>query len=98
MEASPLILAALQRAAREPNGLALVASRSAPGLFSASAAGKNAAQRSKSDGLFHVVRIERKGRTAQEICALSQRGLQQLLEHGILQALRDWHTGGALGD
>src|SRR6266496_338883 len=44
---SSLILAALQRAAAEPAGVALHGVRSAPGLFTGTAAGKQAAQRCK---------------------------------------------------
>lgn len=80
IQISSLILGALQRAAVEPAGLALVASRSAPGLFRASAAGKQAAQRCKDDGLLQVVRTEPKGKTPLEICALTDRGLKHLLD------------------
>jgi DNA-binding PadR family transcriptional regulator len=76
---SSLILAALQRAVAEPAGMALVGGRSAPGLFSASAAGKQAAQRCKDDGLLRVVRTEAKGKSPREICALTEQGLQHLL-------------------
>lgn len=91
IQVSSLILGALQRAAGEPDGLALVASRSAPGLFSASAAGKQAAQRCKDDGLLQVVRTEPKGKTPLEICALTERGLKHLLDQTsprpVLEAL-----------
>jgi len=91
IQVSSLILTALQRAAAEPDGLALVAGRSAPGLFSASAAGKLAAQRCKDDGLLQVVRTEPKGKTPLEICALTERGLKHLLDQisprPVLEAL-----------
>jgi hypothetical protein len=74
-----LILAALQRAAAEPAGMALLGGRSAPGLFNASAAGQQAAQRCKDDGLLRVIRTEAKGKSPREICALTEQGLQHLL-------------------
>ncbi|MCI0683624.1 MAG: hypothetical protein L0Y71_16080 [Gemmataceae bacterium] len=91
IQVSSLILSALQRAAAEPEGLALVATRSAPGLFNASAAGKQAAQRCKEDGLLQVLRTEAKGKSALEICALTDRGLKHLLDQTsprpVLEAL-----------
>lgn len=91
IQVSSLILSALQRAAAEPEGVALVGSRSAQGLFSATAAGKQAAQRCRDDGLLRVVRTEAKGKAPLEICALTEKGLQHLLEQTsprpILEAL-----------
>jgi hypothetical protein len=97
---APLILAALQRAAVEPDGLALWSSKSAPGLFAASAAGKQAAQRCKDAGLLRVVRTEAKGKTPREICALTEPGLHHLLEQtsprpvleALLQAIQRCET------
>jgi hypothetical protein len=91
LQLTPLIVAALQRAVAEPEGLALVGSKSAPGLFAASAAGKQAALRCKEDGLLRVVRTEAKGKTGQEICALTEQGLRHLLQQTsprpVLEAL-----------
>lgn len=47
-----VILAALRRAVREPQGLALVANRKMPGLFPATALGRQAAERACADGLL----------------------------------------------
>ena len=91
IQISSLVLNALQRAAVEPEGLALVGSRSAQGLFTATAAGKQAAQRCRDDGLLRVVRTEAKGKTPLEICALTEKGLSHLLEQTsprpVLEAL-----------
>ena len=56
-----LILDALARAAAEPYGLPLYATKADPGLFPASALAKTAADRAKADGLLRVVETEPKG-------------------------------------
>ena len=76
---APLILTALERAVAEPDGLALWSSKAVPGLFSASAAGRNAAQHCKESGLLRVVRAETKGKKPREIWALTEHGLAHLL-------------------
>jgi len=87
-----LIVEALQRAAAAPDGLPLVASKSAPGLFAGGAAAKQAALACKERGLLHVVRTQNKGRTALEVCALTEEGWRHLLEESsprpVLDALR----------
>ena len=75
-----LILEALGRAVAEPAGLPLVGNKTRPGLFLATAAAKQAAQHCKDQGLLRVVRTENKGKTTQEICALTEKGLAFLLE------------------
>jgi hypothetical protein len=72
-----LILDALTRAAAAPAGLPLVAKT---GLFAATAAGKQAAQATKSAGLVQVLRTETRGKSALEICVLTKKGLALLLE------------------
>lgn len=74
-----LILDALTRAAAEPGGLALWGSKRAAGLFTANAAGKQAAEHSKSEGLIRVLRTEAKGKSTLEICGLTEKGLKLLL-------------------
>lgn len=49
-----IILAGLRRAVREPGGLPLLASRKSPGLFPATAAGRQAAQRACAERLLDV--------------------------------------------
>jgi hypothetical protein len=71
-----LILDALTRAAAEPGGLPLLGKT---GLFAASAAAKQAAEHTKTEGLVRVVRTEAKGKTSHEICVLTEKGLELLL-------------------
>jgi hypothetical protein len=89
--ADALVFEGLTRAAASADGLPLFARRSAPGLFAASAAGKSAAQRCKEEGLLQVVHSERKGRTAHEFCALTDKGRAFLIDHAdprhVLEAL-----------
>jgi hypothetical protein len=75
-----LVLDALARAAAEPRGLPLLASKAAAGLFAANAAGKEAARHSKNEELIRVLREETKGKSTQEICVLTEKGLGLLLE------------------
>ena len=86
-----LILEALTRAAAEPSGLPLLAGKGGAGLFAAGASGKQAAARCKEAGYVHVLRQETRGKTAQEICTLSEKGLAHLLEQTnprpVLEAL-----------
>ena len=70
-----LIVEALGRAAADPAGAPLHGGKSAPGLFAATAAGKQAAQQCKDEGLLRVVRTETKGKTSTEVCAITEKGL-----------------------
>jgi hypothetical protein len=79
-KSTPLILEALSRAAAEPDGFSLFASRSAPGLFNGSPAAKQAAQRCKDNGLLRTVRTETRGKSVHELCALTEKGLAYLLD------------------
>lgn len=76
---TPLLLEALGRAAAEPDGLPLHGGKAAPCLFTATPAGKQAAQRCKDDGLLQTLRTEAKGKTATEFCAITEKGLAFLL-------------------
>ena len=80
-QSQSLLLDALARAAAEPRGLPLLATKSMAGLFAANAAGKEAARHSKNEGLVRVLRQETKGKSSQEICVLTEKGLELLLEH-----------------
>jgi hypothetical protein len=73
-----IITAALRRAAVEPAGLPLHGGRS-QGLFAGSASGKKAAQLCKSEGYLQIIRRESRGRSAREICAITEKGLAYLL-------------------
>jgi hypothetical protein len=74
-----LLLDALSRAAADPAGVPLHASKSGPGLFPATAAARHAAQRCKEENLVKVVRTEARGKAVQEVCALTDKGLAYLL-------------------
>jgi len=75
-----LLLEGLTHAAAEPGGVPLLASRGAAGLFAANAAGKRAAVRCRDDGLVQVLRTETRGKSSQEICAITEKGLALLLQ------------------
>jgi hypothetical protein len=100
--AQRLVLDALARAAMQPAGLPLFA-RAGAGLFTPTAAGKQAARHCRDDDLLRIVRHEVHGKTALEVCELTAKGLVYLLkwdeQHRALCAhLAAWHDGGALGD
>jgi hypothetical protein len=101
--AQRLVLDALTRAAAQPAGLPLFAGRAGAGLFAATPAGKQAARRCQEAGFLRVVRREPRGRTALEVCDLTDKGLAFLLEqdhcHRALRTiLTDWQEAGVLGD
>ena len=73
-----LILDALARAAADPGGLPLHATKAEPGLFPATAGARAAADRAKADGLIQVVQSEAKGRAVREVCVLTDKGMQFL--------------------
>ena len=78
-KSSRLLLDALCRAAAEPAGLALVASKSDPGLFPSTARARIVADRCKSEGYLQVVRSEARGKLSREICVLTDKGREYLL-------------------
>jgi hypothetical protein len=78
-KATQLLLDALSRAAAEPAGLPLFGSKASPGLFVATSAARFAAQRCTDEGLVRVLRKEARGKTQQDICAITDKGLQYLL-------------------
>lgn len=75
------LLAALTRAAAEPLGLPLHATKTEPGLFPPVAAAKPAALKGVSEGYFHVVRTDVKGKQARDLYAATDSGLKFLLDH-----------------
>jgi hypothetical protein len=75
---SELVAEALSRAAKVPGGVPLHGGRGT-GLFSNSAAAKNAAQLCKSEGYLQVLSTEPRGRGTREICAITQKCLAYLL-------------------
>src|SRR5690242_1907054 len=72
---SQLVLQALSRAAAEADAVPLFAGRSSPGLFPATPAGKQAAQRCRDEGLLR----EAGARGATPLCALTDKGRDFLL-------------------
>jgi hypothetical protein len=74
-KSTQLIIEALGRAAADPEGAPLHSAKTAAGLFAATAAGKQAAQQCKDQGLLRVVRTETKGKTTTEVCAITENGL-----------------------
>jgi hypothetical protein len=89
-KSAQLVLDALGRAVAEPAGAPLHSGRNSPGLFPASALGRQAAQRCKDEGLLRVVGSEPRGRSSEEVCALTDRGLDYLLaQAGALEVLED---------
>jgi hypothetical protein len=79
-KSTQLILDALTRAAAEPAGLALYAQKSEAGLFPSTTAAKVAADRAKADGLLQVVESEAWGRAMREVCILTEKGRQFLVQ------------------
>jgi len=79
-KSTPLILEALGRAAAVPAGVPLYGGKGTLGLFAKSATAKQLARRCMDAGLLRVVRTESRGKTVQEICALSEQGLAYLLD------------------
>ena len=75
-----IILAGLQQAAAQPRGLPLTASKGAPGLFLANAAGKKAGQHCLDQGWLRTVRTEPRGKTSVEFLGLTDAGLAYLLD------------------
>ena len=68
---------ALSKAAADPAGLPLLASKADPGLFPATA--KPAAQKCLADGLVRAIRSELKGKSPREVYGLTERGWEFLL-------------------
>jgi hypothetical protein len=86
-----LIADALARAAAEPAGLPLFASRTEAGLFPATSAAKPAAKRCLDDGLVATVQVPANGRPAREVCRLTDKGTRFLAEHASpKQVLEDF--------
>jgi hypothetical protein len=78
-KSTQLVLAALGRAAADPTGVPLFGSKAQPGLFAGTAVGKQAARHCLDEGYLRVLRTEPRGKTTQEVCTISDRGLAYLL-------------------
>lgn len=79
-KSTQLMLEALSRAVAEPTGLPLYGSKAAPGLFAATAPARQAAEKCKEEGYLHVIRVETRGKSQREVCAITEKGLAWLLE------------------
>lgn len=78
-KANQLVLEALTRAVADPTGVPLHGSKALPGLFASTGSSKLAAQLCKEQSYLKVVRTETKGKTVQEICAITEKGLAFLI-------------------
>jgi|SRR6516225_7696873 hypothetical protein len=74
-----LILEALSRAISDPSGLPLYCTKTENGFFNSSTSGKQAAQKCLEIGYLKVIRTETPGKTAREICTITEKGLSYLL-------------------
>jgi hypothetical protein len=78
-QSTPLILEALTKALAEPGGVPLHGNKKTPGLFTAAARAKQAAQRCLEEGYLRVLHRETRGRSVHEVCALTEKGSAYLL-------------------
>jgi hypothetical protein len=102
-KSTPLVLAALGRAAAAAEPVPLHGTRAAPGLFPATAAGKQAAQRCRDDGLLAVAEppdppaaggTAVKKKAAAPCCTITDKGLGYLLAQvSPRQVLEDFVRG-----
>jgi hypothetical protein len=80
-KSTQLVLEALSRAIADPAGVPLFTQKATPGLFNATSLARQAAQRCMEQNLLRVVRTEPCGKTVQEVCAITPKGLDHLLTH-----------------
>ena len=74
-----LVLAALSRAASQPQGERLHGTKTMPGLFPGHATARDAADFCKRNDYLRVLRTETKGKKPVEICAITDKGIAFLL-------------------
>jgi hypothetical protein len=79
-KATQLILGALSRAVLDPDGTPLHGSKTAPGLFATTAPAKQAAQVCKMAGYVQVIGTQGRGKSVQEVCTITEKGLEYLLD------------------
>lgn len=88
---TPFLLDALARAAADPTGTPLHASKTDPGLFPSTAAAKPAAHKGVTEGYFQVVRTDLKGKQSRDLYAATEKGLNFLIDHASpKQVLEDF--------
>jgi hypothetical protein len=78
-KSTAVVLAALGQAAANPEGQPLHGSKAQPGLFAGTPVGRLAARRCLDEGLLQVLRTETRGKTALDLCAITDKGLAYLL-------------------
>jgi hypothetical protein len=78
-KSTQLVLDALSRAAADPGGVPLHGNKKRPGLFSTTATAKQMARRCVEEGYLRVVHRQTKGKSVQESCVISEKGLAHLL-------------------
>src|SRR5262245_29621908 len=89
-KSSQLVLDALSRAAMEPTGVPLFTQKAPRGLFTGTALAKQAAKHCKEQDYVRVVRTETRGKTAQEVVTITDKGLDHLLsKKDVGQVLSD---------
>lgn len=74
-----IVLGALRRAVADPGGMPLFGTKAVAGMFPATASARRAAQHCKDQGFLEVVGRQSRGKSVQEICALTEKGLAYLL-------------------
>jgi hypothetical protein len=85
-----IIIDGLGRAALAPGGTPLVGTKAAPGLFPATTAARQAAQKAREDGLIRRVAADPKGKADRDLYAATATGLERLLrEASPKQVLED---------
>jgi hypothetical protein len=90
-KSTQLVVSALRRCVAEPEPAPLHGTRTTPGLFAATPSARQAAQRSLEEGYLRVVHTETRGKTSQELCSLTDKGLSWLLQHASArQVLEDF--------
>lgn len=84
-----LMVEGLTRAATTPQGVPLFGQRKTPGLFARNAAAQTAARRCLDTGYLQVVGVETKGKTAFDLCTITEKGVAFLLRQTSPQSVLD---------
>src|SRR5260370_41457151 len=74
-----LTLDALTKAMADPVGVPLHGNKKPPGLLAAGASAKQAARRCLEEGYLRVLHRETRGKSVQDVCTISEKGLAYLL-------------------
>lgn len=82
-----LMVEGLSRAATAPQGVPLFGQRKTPGLFARTAAAQTAARRCLDTGYLQVVGVETKGKSAFDLCTITEKGVSFLLRQTSPQSV-----------